>query len=170
MNEVRRVNLDELEWSPWSLRAGIGVEAKDPARLLGSELCGFRVERLAPGQQASQLHRHHFQEELFLILRGAGTLRHGASEVPVRRGDFILYRAGDEAPHTFVNTGTEPLEFVATGNRVAHEVCEYPEEGTVFVEAVGAELPNASVDGSRERVEAWYRAGQAVKEPEDAGD
>ena len=67
----REVNVEDLEWSRWQLRQGVAVEAKDPARLLGSVICGFRLERLAPGDQASQLHRHHFQEELFLVLSGA---------------------------------------------------------------------------------------------------
>jgi len=164
MSELRKVNVDELEWAGWRLREGIGVEAKDPARLLGSEICGFRLERLAPGDQASQLHRHHFQEELFLILSGSGVLRHGGEIVDVREGDFILYRAGDDSPHTFVNTGRVPLVFVATGNRVPHEVCEYPEEGTVFVEALGGDLPNQLVEGNQARVESWYEAGQSKKQ------
>jgi uncharacterized cupin superfamily protein len=39
------------------------VEFKDPANHLGSAVSGFRIERLAPGKQASPLHRHHLQEE-----------------------------------------------------------------------------------------------------------
>jgi uncharacterized cupin superfamily protein len=50
----------------------------------------------------------------------------------VRAGDFIAYGAGDPTAHTFVNTCDEPLEFLATGNRVDHEA----EEQEVFVETL----------------------------------
>ncbi len=159
MSEPRIVNLEALAWGRWSRDDHISVEAKDPARALGSELAGFRIERLAPGQQASQLHRHHLQEEMFLILRGHGVLRHGDRRIPVSPGDFILYKAADPDAHTFVNESDEPLEFIATGNRLSHEVCEYPEEGTVLVEALGAELRREEVPGSRERMTRWFEAG-----------
>ncbi|MGH9748580.1 MAG: cupin domain-containing protein [Candidatus Polarisedimenticolia bacterium] len=74
------------------------MEIRDPARKLGSVLSGLRLYRLAPGRQATRLHRHHLQEEMYLILKGSGTLRHANREVPVTTGDFILYRAGDPAP------------------------------------------------------------------------
>lgn len=157
------MNLDQLAWGRWSRSDAVSVEAKDPARALGSVICGLRVQRLAPGQQASQLHRHHFQEELFLITSGRGVLRHGDERFPVRAGDFVLYLAGDPEAHTFVNDGNEPLELVATGNRVPYEVCEYPEEGTVFVEALGGEVRADVLAGSRERVADWFAAGTVVQ-------
>jgi uncharacterized cupin superfamily protein len=160
MDAPRIVNLSDLPWTPWSLGERMAVEIRDPARKLGSALSGLRLYRLAPGKQATRLHRHHFQEEMFLILKGAGTLRHGTDEVAVRAGDFILYRAGDPAPHTFVNTGAEPMEYLATGNRVAHEVCEYPEDGTVYVEALDKTLRPQEAEGLREAMEAWYKAGR----------
>ena len=160
MSDPRIVNLSDLPWTPWSLGERVAVEIQDPARKLGSALSGLRLYRLAPGRQATRLHRHHFQEEMFLILKGNGTLRHGGRDVAVRAGDFILYRAGDPAPHTFVNTGLEPMEYLATGNRVAYEVCEYPEEGTVYVEALDNTLRPEEVEGVREAMEAWYKAGR----------
>jgi uncharacterized cupin superfamily protein len=160
MDDPRIVNLSDLPWTPWSMSERIGVEIRDPARKLGSALSGLRMYRLAPGKQATRLHRHHFQEEMFLILKGSGTLRHGTKDVTVRAGDFILYRAGDPAPHTFVNTGDEPMEYLATGNRVSYEVCEYPEDGTVYVEALDKTLRPQEMEGFREMMESWYKAGR----------
>ena len=77
MGDPRVINLAELSWTLWPPGEGIATEIKDPARKLGSNTCGFRLQRLAPGQQASPLHRHHMQEEMFLILQGSGTPRHG---------------------------------------------------------------------------------------------
>jgi uncharacterized cupin superfamily protein len=160
MNDPKIVNLSDLPWTPWASGERIAVDIRDPARKLGSVLSGLRLYRLAPGRQATRLHRHHLQEEMYLILKGSGTLRHGDREVPVKTGDFILYRAGDPAPHTFLNTGSEPLEYLATGNRVAHEVCEYPEDGTVYVEALDKTLRNEEVEEARDTMGAWYDAGR----------
>ena len=38
------------------------------------------------------------------------------------------------------NTGAENLVIWAFGNRFAHEVCLYPDEGVAFVEGLGAEV------------------------------
>jgi uncharacterized cupin superfamily protein len=97
---------------------------------------------------------------MYLILKGQGTLRHGSRDVPVRAGDFILYPAGDPAAHTFVNSGAEPMEYLATGNRVDYEVCEYPEDGTVYVEVLNRTLRAEEVTEQKERMEAWYKAGR----------
>src|SRR6266850_332325 len=147
MSDPKVVNLSDLPWTPWTSGEGIAVEIRDPARKLGSIHSGFRVYRLAPGKQATRLHRHLLQEEMYVILTGTGTLRHGDREVPVKAGDFILYLAGDPAPHTFINKGSEPMEYLATGNRVSYEVCEYPEEGTVYVEALDKTLRAEEVEG-----------------------
>ena len=160
MSDPKIVNLDDLPWTPWTTREGIAVDVRDPARKLGSTHCGLRVYRLAPGQQATRLHRHLLQEEMFLILSGSGTLRHGDRRIPVKAGDFILYSAGDPAAHTFVNTGTEPMHYLATGERLAYEVCEYPEEGTVYVEAIDKTLRNDEVTEERAMREAWFKAGR----------
>jgi len=160
MNDPKIVNLSELPWTRWSSGDGIAVEVRDPARKLGSTKCGFRLYRLAPGIQATRLHRHLLQEEMFLILAGSGTLRHGDRRVPVKAGDFILYPAGDPAAHTLVNTGSEPMEYAATGDRVAYEVCEYPEEGTVYVEAIDKTLRNEDLPTERAAREAWFKAGR----------
>ena len=160
MSDPKIVNLSDLPWTPWSSSERIGVEIKDPARKLGSSHCGFRMYRLAPGKQATRLHRHLVQEEMFLILAGEGTLRHGEREVAVKAGDFILYPAGDPAPHTFINTGVAPMEYLATGERVAYEVCEYPEDGTVYIEALDKTLRNEDVTTDRAEKEAWFKAGR----------
>ncbi|HEU5180381.1 MAG TPA: cupin domain-containing protein [Candidatus Polarisedimenticolia bacterium] len=160
MSEPRIVNVGDLPWTEWSAGPGMNVEIRDPARKLESHLCGLRLYRLAPGKQATRLHRHLLQEEMFLILKGSGTLRHGDREVPVRQGDFILYPAGDPTPHTFTNPGTEPLEYLATGNRVSYEVCEYPEDGTVFVEAIGKSFRSKDAVDVAKKMEEYFKAGR----------
>lgn len=160
MSEPRRINLADLPWTTFATDERTSVEIRDPARKLGSTLAGLRVYRLAPGKRSTRVHRHRYQEEFFLIVSGRGTLRHGSEDVRVGPGDFIFYPAGDPVPHTFVNDGDAPLEYIATGNRVPHEVCEYPEEGTVYVEALDRTLSGTEIAGAREEKAAWYRAGR----------
>lgn len=160
MSDPRIVNVSELPWTPWTYDEKIGAEIRDPARKLGSTHCGFRLYRLAPGKQSARLHRHLLQEEMFFILAGSGTLRHGDRNVAVKAGDFILYPAGDPAAHTIVNTGTAPMEYIATGDRLAYEVCEYPEEGTLYVEAVDKTVRNEEASADRASRVAWFLAGR----------
>ena len=51
------------------------------------------------------------------------------------------------------------MEYLATGNRVPYEVCEYPEQGTVYVEVLDKTLRTEEVVRGRELMEAWYKAG-----------
>ena len=161
MSEPKIVNLETLPWTRWGTGEGIAVEIRDPARKVGSSQCGLRVYRLAPGDAidaASPPSAARGDVPDPLRKRHAPPRR--PRDVPVKAGDFILYPAGDEAAHTFVNSGTEPMEYVATGNRVAYEVCEYPEEGTVYVEAIDKTLRNEDVPADRAMREAWFKAGR----------
>ncbi len=160
MGDPRIVNIGDMPWTAWTTADGVGADVRDPARKLGSIQCGLRLYRIAPGMQSTRMHRHLLQEEMFVILSGRGVLRHGDRRVEVKAGDFILYAAGDPEAHAFVNTGVEPLEYLATGNRVAHEVCEYPEDGTVYVEAIDKTLRNDEVIADRAIREAWFKAGR----------
>ncbi len=160
MSDPRIVNVSELPWTPWAVNDAIGAEIRDPARKVGSTKCGFRLYRLAPGKQSARLHRHLLQEEMFFVLSGNGTLRHGDRSVPIKAGDFILYPAGDPAAHTIVNTSDAPLEYVATGDRLPYEVCEYPEDGTLYVEAVDKTVKNEEAADDRKSREAWFKAGR----------
>lgn len=59
---------------------------------------------LEPGQRAMPVHVHADEEELFVVLAGAGLSWQDGKAHPVREGDFILHRAGAEA-HTVVAAG-----------------------------------------------------------------
>jgi len=169
---VRKLNLSELEWLPYVIAPGVGGEVRDVGRAVGTRNVGLRIQRIAPGSQASRRHRHLFQEELLVVVRGEGTLVHGEQRVPIRSGDFVSYHAGDPEAHTLENTGSSVLEVWAFGDRVAHEVCVYPDESVAYVEALGGDVPLGDV-------EAWAMlAGRGngiepsvpVRAAEDAGE
>ncbi|HET8707081.1 MAG TPA: cupin, partial [Pseudomonadales bacterium] len=52
----------------------------------------------------------------------------GEDVYAVTAGDFIGYRAGGK-PHKLTNTGTEPLRCIVAGQRLDHDVADYPTLG-----------------------------------------
>ena len=68
------------------------------ARALGCKGVGVSLMRLKPGEGASYVHRHKVQEEVFIILKGTGTLlldgrRHSMPEGTMVRVGPTVYRA-----------------------------------------------------------------------------
>ena len=61
------------------------------------------------------------------MLAGTATATIGDEDVPIAPGDFIGYRAGGLA-HTIVNTGTETLRLIVVGQRLVHDVGDYPRQ------------------------------------------
>ncbi len=138
---LRKLNVNDLPWIDFALGEKVANAFRDPGRAVGSSRVGLRIQRVPPGKQASRLHRHLFQEELFLVASGTGYLRHGDERVRLVPGDCVSYHAGDATPHTVVNDGAEPLEVLSFGDRASHEVCLYPEDGVAYVEALDREVP-----------------------------
>jgi uncharacterized cupin superfamily protein len=61
----------------------------DLAKQLGAEALGARLWRLRPGQ-ASTLHRHFDQEELYVLLEGEGRIRVGDEALTLGPLDSLL--------------------------------------------------------------------------------
>ena len=59
-----------------------------------------------PGGETAE-HYHRVSEEIYLFLSGAGTMRLGDEEGPVRAGDCVVIPPG--AAHKLRNPGAEPL-------------------------------------------------------------
>ena len=138
---LRRVAVADIKPFAYAFEAGIGGTMTDVGRTLGSDTIGLIVQTVKPGMRSSRRHRHVFQEEILVVMAGSATLLHGDERIPAKAGDAFCYRAGDLEPHAFENTGAEDLVIWAFGNRFAHEVCLYPDQGVAFVEGLGAEVP-----------------------------
>jgi len=137
---VRRVRIGEVAPFGYAFEPPVAGTMADVGRTLGSQRIGLIIQTVQPGHRSSRRHRHLFQEELLVVMGGQGTLLHGEERLACGPGDAFLYLPGDPAAHCFENTGTEPLVIWAFGDRHAHEVCEYPDQGVAFVEGLGAEV------------------------------
>lgn len=92
-----------------------------------SEL-GFAIIEVAPGDESTEHHVHHHEEECLYVLEGEATARIGAESQTVRAGDFIGCRKGGLA-HSLKNTGTGPLRCISVSQRRSHDVSDYPRRG-----------------------------------------
>ncbi len=103
---------------------------------LGSHSTGMRHIRIASGARSYPHHCHGAEEELFVVLSGAGELRLGDDRHPVRGGSVVARPPGTRVAHSFW-AGEEELELLAWGTRVPNDIAYYPDSGKVFLRGVG---------------------------------
>ncbi|EAQ04539.1 hypothetical protein OB2597_04635 [Pseudooceanicola batsensis HTCC2597] len=89
---------------------------------------GFHLITVEPGDETTEYHLHHFEDECVYVLEGEATAVIGEAEHAIGPGDFIGYRKGGLA-HTIRNTGAGPLKCIVVGERLAHDVGDYPRLG-----------------------------------------
>ncbi|MEP7083459.1 MAG: cupin domain-containing protein [Betaproteobacteria bacterium] len=124
---IRNFDDDELKpetreplYQSLSRRLATGTAAKN---------LGVSIDIVAPGKRACPYHFHHAQEEMFIVLDGAGTLRVAGEMLPVRAGDVMFIPPGPEYPHQIINTSDAPLKYLSISTRDMPEICEYPDSG-----------------------------------------
>ena len=93
--------------------------------LTGLTGLGFHIIEIAPGDETTEYHVHHFEDECVYVLPGQATAVIGEERHAIGPGDFIGYRKGGLA-HTILNTGTETLRCIVVGQRLPHDVGDYP--------------------------------------------
>lgn len=75
---------------------------------LGMTQLGIHLVRVEPGQETTQFHFHHQEEEFLYIISGRGVAEIGKAEVEVAAGDFMGFTA-PSLPHCLKNPFTEDL-------------------------------------------------------------
>lgn len=93
--------------------------------LTGLTGLGFHIIDVEPGRETTEHHRHHHEDECVYILAGTAAATLGDETYPVKPGDFIGYRKGGLA-HSIKNTGNETLRCIVAGERLVHDVGDYP--------------------------------------------
>lgn len=74
-------------------------QLKGKCRFVGSML-------IKPGCSIG-LHRHDNEEEIYYVIKGAGTVEDNGVRQPIKAGDAML--TGDGASHSIENTGSEDM-------------------------------------------------------------
>lgn len=93
--------------------------------LAGLKNLGVHLIEVEPGFASTELHRHYFEDERVYILEGEATVTLDGESFAVGAGDFIAYPASGAA-HTMLNTGSATLRCLVVGQRLAHDVVDYP--------------------------------------------
>lgn len=93
--------------------------------LTGLSGLGFHIIEVAPGDDSTELHMHYYEEECVYILAGTAEATIGNETYGVGAGDFIGYRAGGK-PHKLRNCGQTVLKCIVVGQRLPHDVGDYP--------------------------------------------
>ena len=103
----------------------------DLGRSAGSVTTGLRRVRVAPGMRTTPVHVHDDEEEIYVVLGGAGLLWQEGATCEVRAGDVIAEVAG-RAAHTFI-AGAEGLEILMFGERYPAPTCRLPRAGVAWL-------------------------------------
>lgn len=105
----------------------------------GAQHLGARLVDIPPGKRGWPLHCHHNNDEMFVILRGRGSLRWGTESQPVAAGQVVVCPAGGpETAHQLVNDGTETLRYLAISSMRDPDIMEYPDSGKIVAFAGAA--------------------------------
>jgi uncharacterized cupin superfamily protein len=88
---------------------------------------GFHIIEVEPGHETTEHHLHHHEDECVFVLSGTATAVIGVQEFALGQGDFVGYRKGG-LPHSIRNTGSEILRCIVVGERLPHDVCDYPRQ------------------------------------------
>jgi uncharacterized cupin superfamily protein len=129
----RVVNRDEVE--PEEIEHG---ESSFTERTLAPEarLTGLNLHEIRPGKRNWPFHCHTAEEEIFIVLGGAGEVRIGDEQTPVREGSVVARPAGTGVAHAFY-AGDEGLTLLAYGTHDRRDIAWYPEAGKVNFRGLG---------------------------------
>ena len=136
------VNVDDVETRFGGRSRALGASA-------GATLTGLNLLSLPPGEEGAPPHCHTVEEELFVILAGAGALELWAppdahdqfaaapSEThELRAGHVVSRPPGTRIPHSF-RAGPEGMTYLAYGSRDPGDICWYPRSNKVFIRGLG---------------------------------
>ena len=132
--DQRVVNLEDLPLEEFVQGERYASRTVRIGRRVGAKDLGYGYDVVPPGKRSCPFHSHRGEEEMFLILRGRGTLRYGSETRPVRAGDLICCpTGGPETAHQIINDSQEDLAYLSVSTMRDVDVCEYPDSGKIGV-------------------------------------
>jgi uncharacterized cupin superfamily protein len=125
------------EIAPEPMRHGaVDSQWRDVGVAAGSALSGMSHVAVAPEARNSPFHCHGAEEEMFVVLAGAGTLRIGDEHLPITAGHVIARPPATCVAHQFI-AGDGGLTLLAWGTREANDVVWYPDSKKVGLRGIG---------------------------------
>jgi len=133
------VNVDDLDPVERD-GATVGRRVRYVGKAAGSQRTGLRFAEILPGKLNAPPHCHSAEEEIFVVLEGAGMLllweEDGVAEHEVRAGSVAVRPPGTGVAHSF-RAGEEGMTLLMYGNRDPNDICYYPRSGKVYFTGLG---------------------------------
>ena len=122
------INIADLKLEHFTRGATFESRSARIGAMLGAKDLGYSYDVVPPGKRSCPFHSHRGEEEMFFIVRGAGTLRYGRETRKSRAGDVICCpTGGPETAHQIVNDSDEELAYLSISTMAPVEICEYPD-------------------------------------------
>ncbi len=115
------------------------AEIRQAGRAGGSVKAGLNHVVLPPGEAGAPAHCHSLEEELFVVLKGGGTLTLGEQTHPLSPGDVIARPPSTALPHALA-AGAGGLTYLVYGTRDDGDSAFYPGMGKVWLRGLGVWL------------------------------
>lgn len=94
---------------------------------VGMSNMGVHMIYIDPGFDSTEFHKHLYEEECIYIISGTGKLTIEEDIYQVNKGDFIGLPANKVA-HALFNNGSEMLICLVMGQRLKHDIADYPNQ------------------------------------------
>jgi uncharacterized cupin superfamily protein len=130
------VNVDDVEGEEWRVGEDVGGFSKELGARAGSRFAGLNLDVVPPGLLNTTPHFHSAEEELFVVLEGAGTLLLGDVEHPVRAGHVVARPPGTKIAHAF-RAGPEGITVLLYGTREPNDITYYPRSRIFALRGIG---------------------------------
>jgi len=112
MADFTRVHLPDLE--DFAPKSGVDdVSFRGARDALGCEKSGLSLQSVAAGSRQPFGHHHEAEEEIYLVLKGGGTMRAGTQDVELSPMDAVRVAPGVTRA---IEAGPDGIEFVAFGS------------------------------------------------------
>lgn len=112
---------------------------------LGLEAVGISISQMPPGMGYPYFHAHKEQEEVFICLKGTGTIMVGDEEVAMKAGDFL--RISPDVARAVGNKTSESCTFLILG---ALPPGKFADDKKMFLISDGIEIKDRTCDWSGE--------------------
>ena len=134
----RVVNIDQLKLEKFEQGDKFATNFARIGPLIGAKDLGYSYDVVPAGKVSCPFHSHRAEEEMFFIVRGAGTLRYGDETKKIQAGDVICCpTGGSETAHQIVNDSDAELAYISVSTMMPAEVCEYPDSKKIGAYGVG---------------------------------
>ena len=129
------VNRDELDWTERDHDDTFVLARKRLALAAGGDHLGCTLFQIPPDKRAHPYHFHYGNEEALYILAGEGVLRLAGDHHEIEAGDYCALPMGDAGAHQVINTGDEPLEYLAMSTMRDPDIIYYPDSDKLLCAA-----------------------------------